>query len=146
MKFLKSMAMKLIHLVVIFVCGLTVFCLAEELTAGRLSFPEFLGSALLVLALYKLFRSRLCQSLLGRLLGWDPFASIQAENRRFSQWYDAVAAQKRAQEQEQRRRDDARRAARSKAYFHANQANKYAGTYDGCRHANQAKRYWNESR
>ena len=146
MKFLQRIALKLINLIVIVSCIAMVVCLFEEMTAGSLSFVEFIGNALIVLAVYKLFRSRFCQSLLARFLGWDPFEAIQAENRRFSQWYDSVAAQKRAQQAEQSRRDDARRAARSNAYFHESQAKRYAGTYDGYRHANQAKRYWNESK
>ena len=94
MKFLQRIALKLINLIVIVSCIAMVVCLFEEMTAGSLSFVEFIGNALIVLAVYKLFRSRFCQSLLGRLLGWDPFEAIQAENRRFSQWYDSVAAQR----------------------------------------------------
>ena len=146
MKFLQRIAVKLVNLVVILGGIAMLVCLFEEMTAGNLSFAEFIGSVLLLLAAYRLFRSRLCQSLLCRLMGWDPFEAIQAENRRFSRWYDSVAAQKRAQQDEACRRDEARQAARSKAYFHANQAKKCAGTYDGYRHANQAKRYWNESK
>lgn len=36
--------------------------------------------------------------------------------------------------------------ARNNAIFHENQAKKYAGTYDGYRHANQAKQAWSDSK
>lgn len=58
-----EIALKLINLIVIVSCIAMVVCLFEEMTAGSLSFVEFIGNALIVLAVYKLFRSRFCQSL-----------------------------------------------------------------------------------
>ena len=63
MKFLQRIALRLINLIAIVSCVAVGVCRFEELTAGSLSFVEFIGNALIVLAVYKLFRSRFCQSL-----------------------------------------------------------------------------------
>jgi len=124
---------------------------------GEISFLQFLLYSAAFIALWRVTKARGIQSALGRLFGWDPFAGMAAERRRFNAWYDAAAAgnaQRQAQRNEEARaryaaQDAAVRArtqAKNNAIWHENQARKNAGTYAGYQHANQAKKYWNDAR
>lgn len=146
MKFLERMGAKLFNMIVLVGCLAIVYTQFKSMQAGEIAVSAFIESVIIVFVVYKIFRTNFCQSLLCRFFGWDPILQVKKDNEKFNRWYDSIVAQKRAKQAEEARRAAAREDARNKAYFHANQARKNAGTYEGYRHANQAKRYWNESK
>ncbi len=113
---------------------------------GDISFLQFLSYSGAFIIIWRITKARGVQSALGKLFGWDPFAGMAAERRRFNAWYEAASARKAQQQAEQNAAAQARYAAKDKAIWHEYQARKYAGTSDGYWHANQAKKYRNDAR
>lgn len=119
----------------------------------QMTFSQFLVNLVVYFAIWRVTRSRWVQSLLCRIFGLDPMKGIFEEKRRFSAWYDAIAAQNARKEAARRAAaaEEARRAAnaaayarydaRNKAAFHEYQARQQAGTYSGYQHENLARKY-----
>ena len=117
--------------------------------AGEIGFFSFLLHLAAYFVIWRFSRSRSVQSLLGSLFGWDPFAGIANEQRRFNDWYNNVSAQNARREAERNAAAAAARAryeARDKAIWHEYQARNQAGTYSGYQHSNLAKKYREEAR
>ena len=114
---------------------------------GELSFLQFLSYSGAFIIIWRITKARSIQSALGKIFGWDPFAGMAAERRRFNAWYEAASAKKAQRQAEQNAAAQAvRYAAKDKAIWHEYQAKKYAGSNDGDWHANQAKKYRNDAR
>jgi len=114
---------------------------------GELSFLQFLSYSGAFIIIWRITKARSIQSALGKIFGWDPFAGMAAERRRFNAWYEAASAKKAQRQADQNAAAQAARyAAKDKAIWHGYQARKYAGSNDGYWHANQAKKYRNEAR
>ena len=107
---------------------------------------SFIYSMVILFVIYRVFKTRFVQSLICRFLNWHPVDDAIEESRQFGRRYDAIMAQKRAQQREADRRAAARRDANNKAAFHEYQAKKYAGTNDGYWHENMAKKYRNDAK
>ena len=114
---------------------------------GTISFLQFLSYSGAFIIFWRITKARSIQSALGKIFGWDPFAGMAAERRRFNAWYNAQATQKAQRQADQNAAAQAARyAAKDKALWHEYQAKKYAGSNDGYWHANQAKKYRNDAR
>lgn len=152
MKYLGKLGLFFFNLmVIVIVIAMAAYSFAS-FKEGQIGFFKFLLHVAAYFAVWRFSRSRPVQSLLGRLFGWDPFAGIVREQRRFNAWYNAAAAQKaqrdtvrNAEARAARSAADAaaraRYDARDKAIWHENQAKKQAGTYSGYQHSNIAKKY-----
>ena len=146
MKFLDKLGVKTLNIIFTLAC---IFVACGEFQAwqnGSTNLSSFLGSLVLTFVAYKIFKTRLVQSLICRIFRWDPFDNYFEERKRFNSWYDNIVAQKRQREREEAAASAARYDARNKAIFHENQARKYAGTNDGYYHRNMANHYRNKSK
>ena len=113
---------------------------------GEIGFFEFVILSAVAIVFWRITKARGIQSLLGKIFGWDPFAGIDREQRRFNEWYNARVAANAYREQERAAEARRRYQAKSNAIFHEYQARKYAGSNDGYWHANMAKKYRNDAR
>lgn len=146
MKYLGRLGLFFCNVMFILIFTGMIFFSFTEFMEGQIDFFTFLIHAIVYIFIWRITRSRPVQYLLGKLFGWDPFAGIAREQRKFNAWYDTVAAQN-AQKQRMRNEEAYRRyKAKDKAIWHEYQAKKQAGTYSGYQHANQAKKYWDDAR
>ncbi len=113
---------------------------------GEIGFLQFLLHAGFFIIIWRGTKARAIQFALGKLFGWDPFAGMAADRRRFNAWYNTMAAQKAQRQAEKDAAVHARYEATNNAIWHEYQAKKHAGTSDGYWHANQARKYRNDAR